>query len=214
MTCGHCVMSVSEELSEIPGVKNVDVISTRAQPKVTVLTDTDDAALSDAASEAGFAIASRATCGFTLNDGAGVPSSASLFLPFPEGTYVHDIRNRHYFPPRPPQPRPPLPVVRARAPAPTPTCAVTIVSAPLGNSRCSCSMVPAWQFTGWQWVVAAAFDPGGQQGRVAVPTGGIFAAGRHGSTTMDTLVSSVSSPTLGSWWALRGRRRMLAGMRR
>ena len=25
MTCGHCVMSVSEELSEIPGVKNVDV---------------------------------------------------------------------------------------------------------------------------------------------------------------------------------------------
>ena len=26
MTCGHCVMSVSEELSEIPGVKNVEVI--------------------------------------------------------------------------------------------------------------------------------------------------------------------------------------------
>ena len=26
MTCGHCVMSVKEELGEIPGVKNVDVI--------------------------------------------------------------------------------------------------------------------------------------------------------------------------------------------
>ena len=57
MTCGHCVMSVSEELSEIPGVKNVDVIlNSGATSKVTVLTDTplDDSALSDAVSEAGF----------------------------------------------------------------------------------------------------------------------------------------------------------------
>ena len=56
MTCGHCVMSVSEELSEIPGVKNVDVIlNSGATSKVTVLTDTplDDSALSDAVSEAG-----------------------------------------------------------------------------------------------------------------------------------------------------------------
>ena len=59
MTCGHCAMSVSEELSEIPGVKNVDVIlNSGAISKVTVLTDTplDDAALSDAVSEAGFTL--------------------------------------------------------------------------------------------------------------------------------------------------------------
>ena len=59
MTCGHCVMSVSEELSEIPGVKNVDVIlNSGATSKVTVLTDTplDDSALSDAVSEAGFTL--------------------------------------------------------------------------------------------------------------------------------------------------------------
>ena len=59
MTCGHCVMSVSEELSEIPGVKNVDVIlNSGATSKVTVLTDTppDDAALSDAVSEAGYTL--------------------------------------------------------------------------------------------------------------------------------------------------------------
>ena len=73
MTCGHCVMSVSEELSEIPGVKNVDVIlNSGATSKVTVLTDTplDDAALSDAVSEAGFTLtgisracaASKARC--------------------------------------------------------------------------------------------------------------------------------------------------------
>ena len=57
MTCGHCVMSVSEELSEIPGVKNVEVIlNSGATSKVTVLTDTplDDTALGDAVSEAGF----------------------------------------------------------------------------------------------------------------------------------------------------------------
>ena len=59
MTCGHCAMSVSEELSEIPGVKTVDVIlNSGATSKVTVLTDTplDDAALSDAVSEAGFTL--------------------------------------------------------------------------------------------------------------------------------------------------------------
>ena len=59
MTCGHCVMSVSEELSEIPGVKNADVIlNSGGTSKVTVLTDTplDDAALSDAVSEAGYTL--------------------------------------------------------------------------------------------------------------------------------------------------------------
>ena len=51
MTCGHCVMSVSEELSEIPGVKNVDVIlNSGATSKVTVLTDTP------LVSEAGFTL--------------------------------------------------------------------------------------------------------------------------------------------------------------
>ena len=42
MTCGHCVMSVSEELSEIPGVKNVDVIlNSGGTSKVTVPTCAD-----------------------------------------------------------------------------------------------------------------------------------------------------------------------------
>ena len=98
MTCGHCVMSVSEELSEIPGVKNVDVIlNSGATSKVTVLTDTplDDAALSDAVSEAGFTLTgiSRDFRGLPrLTDEAGAPPPASF--PFtcsipPEGTYVH-----------------------------------------------------------------------------------------------------------------------------
>ena len=59
MTCGHCVMSVKEELGEIPGVKNVDVIlNSGATSKVTVLTDKalEDSALGDAVSEAGFTL--------------------------------------------------------------------------------------------------------------------------------------------------------------
>ena len=57
MTCGHCVASVTEELSEVPGVLNVEVIlNSGTTSKATVVTNTelDDNALRDAVSEAGF----------------------------------------------------------------------------------------------------------------------------------------------------------------
>ena len=57
MTCGHCVASVTEELSQVPGVLNVEVIlNSGATSKATVVTNTelDDNALRDAVSEAGF----------------------------------------------------------------------------------------------------------------------------------------------------------------
>ncbi len=77
-----------------------------------------------------------------------------------------------------------------------------IVSAPLGVLAMLLSMVPAWQFTGWQWVVAAASIPVVTWGAWPFHRAA-FAAGRHGSTTMDTLVSlGVISSTLWSWWAL------------
>ena len=77
-----------------------------------------------------------------------------------------------------------------------------IVSAPLGILAMLLSMVPAWQFTGWQWVVAAASIPVVTWGAWPFHRAA-FAAGHHGSTTMDTLVSlGVISSTLWSWWAL------------
>ena len=77
-----------------------------------------------------------------------------------------------------------------------------IVSAPLGILAAILSMVPAWQFTGWQWVVAVASIPVVTWGAWPFHRAA-FAAGRHGSTTMDTLVSlGVISSTLWSWWAL------------
>ena len=75
------------------------------------------------------------------------------------------------------------------------------------------SMVPAWQFTGWQWVVAVASIPVVTWGAWPFHRAA-FAAGRHGSTTMDTLVSlGVISSTLWSWWALLWGGAGMLGMR-
>lgn len=64
------------------------------------------------------------------------------------------------------------------------------------------SMVPAWQFLGWQWVVAACSMPVVLW--AAWPFhAAAFRAARHGSSTMDTLVSlGVIASTLWSLWAL------------
>ena len=88
-----------------------------------------------------------------------------------------------------------------------------IVSAPLGILAMLLSMVPAWQFTGWQWVVAAASIPVVTWGAWPFHRAA-FTAGRHGSTTMDTLVSlGVISSTLWSWWALLWGGAGMLGMR-
>lgn len=64
------------------------------------------------------------------------------------------------------------------------------------------SMVPALQFTGWQWVAALLSLPVVTWGAWPFHRAA-FQAGRHGSTTMDTLVSlGVIASTLWSWWAL------------
>lgn len=57
LTCGHCVTSVTEELSEVPGVLNTEVIlESGGTSKVTVVTDqgVEDEALREAITEAGF----------------------------------------------------------------------------------------------------------------------------------------------------------------
>ena len=88
-----------------------------------------------------------------------------------------------------------------------------VVCAPLGIAAMLLSMIPAWQFTGWQWVVAAASIPVVTWGAWPFHRAA-FAAGRHGSTTMDTLVSlGVISSTLWSWWALLWGGAGMLGMR-
>ena len=57
MTCGHCVMSVTEEVQEIPGVENVDVVLATGSLTVTSSEPVDDEAVKTAVEDAGYALA-------------------------------------------------------------------------------------------------------------------------------------------------------------
>ncbi|QWW19489.1 HAD-IC family P-type ATPase [Schaalia sp. 19OD2882] len=75
-------------------------------------------------------------------------------------------------------------------------------TAPVVTVVVALSMVPALQFGYWQWVVAILSLP--VVTWAAWPFHrAAFTAGRHGSTTMDTLVSlGVVVTSVWSWWAL------------
>ena len=57
MTCGHCVASVTEEVQEIAGVEDVDVVLESGTLTVTSSQPLDDAAVRSAVEEAGYALA-------------------------------------------------------------------------------------------------------------------------------------------------------------
>jgi copper chaperone len=57
MTCDHCVLSVREEVSEVPGVSDVDVDLASGRLTVSGEGFTDDA-VKAAVAEAGYGIAS------------------------------------------------------------------------------------------------------------------------------------------------------------
>ena len=57
MTCGHCVASVTEELSEIAGVQTVDVVLETGAVTVTSAAPLDPADVESAVTEAGYALA-------------------------------------------------------------------------------------------------------------------------------------------------------------
>ena len=57
MTCGHCVASVTEEVREVPGVENVDVVLETGSLTVTSSQPVDDDAVRAAVEEAGYQLA-------------------------------------------------------------------------------------------------------------------------------------------------------------
>ena len=57
MTCGHCVASVTEEVSEVPGVDHVDVVLETGTLTVTSAEPVDAAAVRAAVEEAGYQLA-------------------------------------------------------------------------------------------------------------------------------------------------------------
>jgi len=54
MTCGHCVASVSEEIAEIDGVENVDVVLESGTVTVTSAAPLDRGAVDAAVTDAGY----------------------------------------------------------------------------------------------------------------------------------------------------------------
>lgn len=56
MTCGHCAASVTEEVSEIPGVENVDVTVETGAVVVTSSEPIDREAMDAAVTEAGYTL--------------------------------------------------------------------------------------------------------------------------------------------------------------
>jgi copper chaperone CopZ len=59
MTCGHCVNSVTEEVSQVPGVTDVDVDLATGGLTVTSDTGIDNAAVRAAVEEAGYSVTGR-----------------------------------------------------------------------------------------------------------------------------------------------------------
>ena len=57
MTCGHCAASVTEEISELDGVENVDVVVETGAVTVTSTAPLDESAVRAAVEEAGYAMA-------------------------------------------------------------------------------------------------------------------------------------------------------------
>lgn len=54
MTCGHCEMSVREEVAEIPGVEDIQVSAQSGKLVVTAADELDDAKIIAAVEEAGY----------------------------------------------------------------------------------------------------------------------------------------------------------------
>ncbi|MGO1971569.1 MAG: heavy-metal-associated domain-containing protein [Propionibacteriaceae bacterium] len=60
MTCGHCVTSVTEEVSEVPGVSDVQVELESGQLTVTSDAPVESAAVRAAVEEAGYQVSDAA----------------------------------------------------------------------------------------------------------------------------------------------------------
>ena len=56
MTCGHCVASVTEELTELPGVESVDVELETGRVTVTSATELRREDVAAAVTEAGYVL--------------------------------------------------------------------------------------------------------------------------------------------------------------
>mgnify|MGYP000993408358 FL=1 len=179
MTCASCVARVEKKLGKLPGVTAVVNLATeKARVELSPQAeDVEDSTLVGTVVKAGYGatVLRRIRVGA---DGqrevsAGVDAAdAEAAAARASVARVADLRRRFF------------------------------VSLALSAPIVAVSMTPAWQFSGWQWILGALSVP------VALWCAWPFhraawRAGRHGSTTMDTLVSLGIVASMGwSLWAL------------
>lgn len=178
MTCASCVAHVEKKLNKMPGVTAVVNLATeRAHLTMSELYTDEELAAQVKAAGYGGAVVRRKN----LNDDAPPPEQAepaaggapaNTDTSDPSTRRQHDLKRRF------------------------------TVAAVLTVPVVLLSMIPALQFDGWQWIVAALALP--VVTWAAWPFHrAAFNAGRHGSSTMDTLVSlGVTAATAWSLWAL------------
>lgn len=73
MTCGHCVSSVTEEVSDVAGVSTVDVDLATGRLTVTSAASVDADLIRAAVTEAGYRLASSDETGSAAGAGAPQP---------------------------------------------------------------------------------------------------------------------------------------------
>lgn len=203
MTCASCVARVEKKLSKVPGLEAT--VNLPLETAHVVLTDdVPNEAILAAVSGAGYK--ARVTGRRNLRDQGDASASdgdASHHEmsghggmdPTEHALSGHSMAEGHEM------------VDGEDTSAPTPDRGADLkrrflVSAVLAVPVVLMSMVPAFQFSGWQWITAALSLPVVVWGAWPFHTAA-FRAARHGSSTMDTLVSiGVIAATLWSLWAL------------
>ncbi|MCB2411340.1 cation transporter, partial [Demequina sp. TTPB684] len=172
MTCAGCASTIQRGLAVLPGVEGADVNVATRRATVNVDGTIDPAELEDmmraAIAGLGYQVLTPAK-GETAQPGADVMSLADEHAAHrsADAARIADYRRRF------------------------------IVGAVLTIPTVLLSMVPAWQFAGWEWVMAALATPvvfysGWQFHRSTVMSA------RHRATTMDTLVT-VGSVAAWTW---------------
>ncbi len=192
MTCASCVARVEKRLNQLPGVE-ATVNLPLESAHVVASGDVDDAALVAAVKKAGYD--ARVTARRAPKEPHSTDHAAMGHSDTEMALSGHSMAEGHTM------------VEGEDTSAPTPDRGTDlrrrlVVAAVLAVPVVALSMIPALQFDGWQWVVAALSMP--VVTWAAWPFHrAAFRAGRHGASTMDTLVSvGVIAATAWSLWAL------------
>jgi Cu+-exporting ATPase len=195
MTCASCVARVEKRLNRVEGV-TATVNLPLENAHVVLAADVTDADLVAAVEKAGYTARVTTRRDHTPTD-QGSPSRDHGSPSADRGETVAEMTE---------QPSTPQATGGGETAAGPDRGAMLLqrlrVAAVLTVPVVAVSMIPALQFTGWQWVVAALALPVVTWGAWPFHTAALRAA-RHGASTMDTLVSlGVVAATLWSLWAL------------